>query len=180
MWAIYYVALILVFTVFPLLVAYRIVSLTGNVAVVMFVLLLIFLFLALLAVSIILAPFINVIYIKFAKNYQYSSDIFNIMTVIDFMKKTFKPVFIVAIQCALISIICNIIVYTLIAVIVFVFVIAADDSFISPHGRMLLEYLGMLFSSLILSYISGIMSFVFVDNVCDIYNEELKTAELEE
>lgn len=131
----------------------------------------------------IITPFITMIYIKYATNLQYSSEIFNPLTPFRYMKIAFKDALLVALKYFVVSIgvsFVSQIIGLLLGVLlcIFVFIGAFISSFIASGAQVdWILYIPMLIGfalyMVINSYAVQIVNFAYANNLADIYKEKL-------
>ena len=173
-WCFYYITFLIFFITFIILSALCMAQFKDNPSILLIMLgAIIILLVAMITLSILLAPFVNIIFIKYAKNYEYNRDLFNPLTLIKFMKDIFKPVFIVALKFLLITFLSNIVLYILFIIAVFVFSVTAyaigGENVFNSHFGILLIFTGTAIATWIMSYFQGIISFAYFDNITEIY-----------
>lgn len=148
----------------------------GNIAIILaFVAFIILFAMAFLLAMLIISPFVNLVFIKYGKDLQYSGALFNPVTVINYIKYSFKPVFIVALKYALTSLIINLLLYAIVIIGAALFgfcayFVAGEHALDSVPGMFVL-YLLSVIAVWIMSYVSGIISFAYIDNICELYPE---------
>ncbi len=132
----------------------------------------------------IITPFITMIYIKYATNLQYSSEIFNPLTPFRYMKIAFKDALLVALKYFVVSIgvsFVSQIIGLLLGVLlcIFVFIGAFISSFIASGAQVdWILYIPMLIGfalyMVINSYAVQIVNFAYANNLADIYKEKVE------
>lgn len=132
----------------------------------------------------IITPFITMIYIKYATNLQYSSEIFNPLTPFRYMKIAFKDALLVALQYFVVSIgvsfVSQIIgLFLGVLLCIFVFIGAFISSFIASGAQVdWILYIPMLIGfalyMVINSYAVQIVNFAYANNLADIYKEKVE------
>jgi len=126
----------------------------------------------------IVAPFVKTLFVKFGKNFEYKSDLFNFTTPFKFMSKAFKPIIITALKYTLVAIVLNLaacmaIIFATIISEIFMMIISGG-AFSHTTAGMIFVFIIQAFSAWIMSYVSGVISLAYADNILEIYEEKLE------
>lgn len=176
-WTAYIIVALLAYIVIGVLILSKLFSdssgVSSAVALCAFISLLIIFIVAVVVAS----PFINMIYVKFAKNLQYSGEIFNPMTVVKYIKTSFVPVFMIALKYVLVSIVANVAVMLFAAVLLMiatvVLIFAKQGSITNTTAGFVLMFMTTAITAWITGYVSSIVSLAMSDNLTEYYKNEI-------
>lgn len=129
-----------------------------------------------------ISPFVSGVYIKYAKDIRYSSELFNPFIYFDYMKKAFKELISVALKFFVVSIvgsfavqIVGLVIFLLIMIVGAICLIfasgAKSDGLLTPAGIIIIILLGSLVG-VVQGYITQIIAFAYSDNLIDVYKEK--------
>ncbi len=192
-WCIYSMIYCGLFFVAPIIVVVSgCVALSNNPAGIVGLILvgLLFIFLS-IVVSFILSPFMNYIILGFSKDLTYKAEYFNPLTLVRYIKKSFKSTMMVFLKMLLV----NMVVGSVAQIIGFIFAIfamvfpiilamfagtdeAAEKAVFSPTS-ILLTLPFMSLAVLVQTYASGMVQFASTDMYVDIYKNEIESTEKE-
>ncbi|MCM1338596.1 MAG: DUF4013 domain-containing protein [Muribaculaceae bacterium] len=129
----------------------------------------------------ILYPFMSMVIIKYAKNVKYNIDLFNPLLVVEYIKKSFKPIIITALKYTAAGIVagfgCGIIQIILVLLLMLIgifFVISSPETAHPEYTPQILVLSAIITSiaTLIQYYISGIIGFGYTATLVEVYKEE--------
>lgn len=141
---------------------------------------------ALVIAMILFTPFFSFIIIEYAKDFKYLTRLFNPLTIIEYIKKSFKPSIIVALKYLLAGIIAAFgtgFIYLIFVLLLLV--VMGVMAFISPENANI-EYhpvyitvfvLIMTICGVIESYINSIVGLSYTADLIDVYKENLEEKE---
>lgn len=192
-WGIYYLIYFGLFFVAPIVaIVAGCIALSGNVAGIVGLILigLLLLFLSII-VSLILSPFLNYIIFNFSKDLVYRAEYFNPLTLVRYIKKSFKSTMMVFLK----MILANMVVGTVSQIVGFIFILfamvfpiifalfagteeAAEKAVFSP-ASILLTLPFTTIAALIQSYATGIVQFAATDMYVEVYKNEIEPTENE-
>ena len=155
-----------------------------------FILFILLLFLSII-VSLILSPFLNYIIFNFSKDLVYRAEYFNPLTLVRYIKKSFKSTMMVFLK----MILANMVVGTVSQIVGFIFILfamvfpiifalfagteeAAEKAVFSP-ASILLTLPFTTIAALIQSYATGIVQFAATDMYVEVYKNEIEPTENE-
>lgn len=135
----------------------------------------------------IITPFITMIYIKYATNLQYSSEIFNPLTPFRYIKIAFKDVLLVALQYFVVSIgvsFVSQVIGLLVGVLLFLFVligvilISIVDSGVQFENVLMIPIIIIMALYMVLnSYATQMVSFAYASNLIEIFKEKFENSD---
>ena len=124
------------------------------------------------------APFVKAVFIKFGKNLEYKSDLFNFITPFKYMTIAFKPIIVTALKYTLVAIVLNLaacmILVSAIAVSEIFMMIASGGAFSHTTAGMIFIFFTQAMCAWIMSYVSGIIGLAYSDNILEIYKDKLE------
>ena len=135
----------------------------------------------------IITPFITMIYVKYATNLQYSSEIFNPLTPFRYIKIAFKDVLLVALQYFVVSIgvsFVSQVIGLLVGVLLFLFVligvilISIVDSGVQFENVLMIPIIIIMALYMVLnSYATQMVSFAYASNLIEIFKEKFENSD---
>lgn len=130
-----------------------------------------------------LTPFFSYVSITYAKDFEYTSRLFNPLIIVDFIKKSFKSSVMVALKYILINIVVGFItsiVYGIgfVAILVFFIIFASslpEDATIYSSPILLVTVVaGTLFMALMQSYLGAMVGLGMTGNLIEVYKQEVE------
>lgn len=175
-WVVYWIIIIVMF-LFILFVSAMALKVSSNNAIgaLLFILLFLVLLLFTIAGTFLVSPFVNLIFVKFAKDYQYKAEYFNPITPFKYMAGNFKPLIMLALKYILVSFVVNISAYIIVFLaaiilgIIVSFFMGGQLFTTNQSAFMLFEYIVGACGAWILSYVSGVVNLAYVDNMTEYY-----------
>ncbi len=159
-------------------------SLTNIFSSVFFIFLLCIILILLLFV---VSPFVSLIFIKYAQNFEYTPDLFNPLTLFRNMKAAFKDVILVALKFILVNIVTAFAaqIVIIICVIAFFFCGVIYAMFVPLNSNVVVDPAFIipvvLFTSLLsvfAAYVKWITALAYADNLVEVYKKNFMTAQL--
>ena len=147
------------------------------------VLLSVLLVIALVIAMVILTPFFMFIIIEYAKDFEYSARLFNPLTLIEYIKKSFKPAIITALKYLLAGIIAAfgsgfvylIFVLLLMLIMAIMAVTSPESTNVEYHPLTVTAFVVLMsVCGVIESYISAIVGFGYAADFIDVYKENIE------
>ncbi len=147
------------------------------------ILFVLFWFLFATAVFYLVSPFLMFVYLKYSENYEYSSELFNPLVLISFMKKSFKPVVLIALKFILVNIVVGTLtsIINVIPLLISTFIIILAAIYSSSGENVIYSpfiIIGVLIFSVIAiilqAYSTAIVCYAYIDNLSDVYKEKIK------
>lgn len=129
----------------------------------------------------ILSPFIQQVYIRYAQDFEYCSDVFNPLTPFRYMKKAFKETMIVALKFLVVSIAVSsisqiiLIILVIFAVLVgiLVAIFSSDTSDSLPPAAIFIMIFVSSVAGVIQGYATQMTALAYIDNLEDVYKEKI-------
>lgn len=185
-WMIYYITLAFVLLLIPI---FFIVSSMkalkfDPLAMIGLLLLIILLYILLLVVFCLISPFVGFLFIKYAKNEEYTADLFNPFGFVKYIKKAFKRIIMIALKLFVFAMIMGVALSVFYVIYYVVIFIAGMFTFAStPAGAagtagvtspiiMAVIIIGAAILAVIQAYASAMIGFAGVDNYVEVYKEE--------
>lgn len=137
----------------------------------------------------IINPFISLLYMKFAETFEYSTELFNPITIFRYMKKAFKETMLVALKFIVVSIVTSFAGQIVVFIcVIFLFVFGFIFALFTPEnanpmvapGFIITVIAGSTIAGVISAYISWITSLAFADNLEYVYRDIIRTLDQEE
>lgn len=151
------------------------------------VLLIFLLCLILILLLFLISPFVSLIFIKYAQNFEYTPDLFNPLTVFRNMKASFKDAVLVALKFIVVNIVTSFatqIVIFIFAIILFFFglvyamFIPQNSNILTDPGFIISVIIFTSLLSVFAAYVQWITSLAYADNMVGVYKKNFMTAQL--
>lgn len=153
------------------------------IKVLLVILFLLFFMLLIFIFSLLISPFILLVYVKYSENFKYSAEIFNPLTIISYMRKAFKDTIFTCFKFVAVSFVMNFLtqfIITLLYIFVFLLLMVLFLCGIKTFNFQNIDTSTIIVSSCVLaisfvifSYVSTLIQYAYIDNLVDIYKDKI-------
>lgn len=128
------------------------------------------------------SPFVQLVYISYAKNFEYSAKLFNPLVFFTYVKKSFKETMLVVLKFIVVNLITSTVaqilgvVFVILAIAAGLFVTILTDVKTDTVPPLAIIFIILLssFAGVIQGYITQVTMFAYTDNLIDVYKDKIE------